>query len=241
MRSAKFVSTVWLSLLLAAVVCGCVTSRKLPPLAVTEAAALETASVEQARRTVAKLVPPQYRAVQRAVIRVGSKQFTCDGVLSASATGYDLALVSNLGVVTAVRASHNGDVEVRQVTPLFREDWARQFVARDLRWLFVPPPELVAAGRMADGRMVLQTKPTEDGMVARYVFDNVGRKLEMMELVRQGRSCWRAEVTRYRTFGGVGETPAEFRVHAGSYQLDLRIVDLALPATSAPQLGGARQ
>lgn len=241
MSSAKAVSRVLSGLLLAVVACGCVTSRKLPPLAVTEAAALETASVEQARRTVAKLFPPQYRAVQRAIIRVGSKQFACDGVLSTSASGYDLALVSNLGVVTVVRANHNGDVELRQVTPLFREDWARQFVARDLRWLFVPPPELVAAGRMPDGRMVLQTRPAEDGTVARYVFDNVGRRLEMVELVRKERPFWCAEVLRRRTLGVIGELPAEFRVHAGAYRLDLRIVDLTLPAPAATPAEGARQ
>ncbi len=241
MSSAKTVSTLLSSLLLALVACGCVTSRKLLPLAVTEAVPLETTRVEQARRTVARLFPPQYRAVQRAIIRVGSKQFTCDGVLSVAAAGYDLALVSNLGVVTAVRVSHNGDTEVRQVTPLFREDWARQFVARDLRWLFVPPPELVAAGMMPDGRMVMQTKPTEDRMIARYVLDNAGCKLEMVELAQQERPFWRAEISRYRTFGGAAGMPAEFHVQAGAYQLDLRIVDLAVSATAAPTSEGVRR
>lgn len=213
---------------------GCATHRVGSAALIVPAGEHDSDAVAHARHTLRGLFPAGYRAMQRAIITVGRRQFTCDGVLTASPEqGHDLALVSNLGVVTTVRVSGDGAATVRQVTPLFREEWARQFVARDLRWLFVPPPEPIVARRLADGRIALQTEPAQDATIAFYVFDTAGRKLESVELARNGRCFWRADVLRHRAFGEVEEVPAEFRVQAESYQLDLRIVGLTLAASGA--------
>jgi hypothetical protein len=177
---------------------------------------------------MARLFPPQYRSVQRALITVAGKQFTCDGVLEVSTNaGWHLAIVSNLGLVAGLRVTRDGASEVLQVTPLFREAWTRQFVARDVRRLFLPPPEFVSAGRLADGRLVCETAAESDGAVARYVFSADGQQWQELEVSRGGRREYHALLRGYRTFAGTAqEVPAEMEVQAESYQLHLRLVAL---------------
>ncbi len=215
---------------------GCVSQRSelVRPLVTLETGANQDA-IQRAQRAVANLFPPQYRATQRAIVTVGRRQFTCDGVLTASPVeGHHLAVVSSFGVVTDLRVKSDGACEILKVTPLLREDWSRQFVARDLRWLFAPPGPLEPAGWLADGRLVLQTRPTADGLVARYIFNLSGERLQELELVRNARSFYRVSVRRYRAFAGSAtEVPCEFEVSAESYHLNLRIAELrAIPAAT---------
>ena len=210
---------------------GCSTGPVGPPLTVQPDTAGDDAAVARAQRTIARLFPPRYRATQRALITVGQKQFTCDGVLMAApGEGWQLAVVSSLGVVTGLRVKPDGAVELLKVTPLFREDWSRRFVADDLRRLFVPPADLRPAGRLADGRLVLQTDADAGGVQARYIFTPGGERWQELELLQNRRRIYHASVRRYRTFGGVsGEVPDEFEVNAGSHRLELRITELTVP------------
>ena len=206
--------------------CGCVSPRSYPVAPLAGMPAQEAERVAQ--QTLARLFPPQYRSVQRAIITVAGKQFTCDGVLEASTNaGWQLAIVSNLGLVAGLRVNRDNSCEVLQVTPLFREAWTRQFVARDVRWLFIPPPEFVSAGRLADGRLVCETAAESDGAVARYVFSADGQQWQELEVSRGGRREYHALLRGYRTFAGTAqEVPAEMEVQAESYQLHLRLVAL---------------
>jgi len=193
-----------------------------------------------AHENLAGLFPPQYRSVQRAVITVSRKQFTCDGVLEVSTNdSWNLAIVSNLGVVTGVRVNRDGSSEAVKVTPLFRESWARQFVANDVRRLFVPPPEFISAGRLDDGRMVCETAVESDGAVARYIFSADGQRWQELEVLRGGHREYHALLRGYRTFAGhAREVPAEMEVRAKKYQLHLRLVQLDVKRQPAP--GAAR-
>ena len=219
---------------LVAGITGCATRHDAQQLQVLSGNGTDRAAVVRAQETIAGLFPPRYRATQRSIITVRRRQFTCDGALMVSPdTGCHLAVVSSLGLVTDLRVNNDGGCEILKVTPLFHEAWSRQFVARDLRWLFLPPANPEPAGRLADGRIVLQTRAAADGMLARYVFASTGDRWQELELVKNGRSYYHVTVRRYGAFGGIpAEVPCEFDVAAGPYRLDLRIVELTVP--SAP-------
>jgi len=156
--------------LLVALTGGCATHDHFATPAVLPDDSHHQAAFLCAERTIINLFPARYRATQRAIVTVGGRQFTCDGLLEVSpAEGCHLAIVSSFGVVTDLRVKADGGCEVLKVTPLFREDWSRRFVARDLRRLFIPPADLQPAGRLADGRIVLQTPPDASGVTARYI------------------------------------------------------------------------
>lgn len=216
-------------LAVAFLLCGCVPLRpdSVTPLVVLAGA--RTAEAELvARQNLVSLFPPQYRSVQRALLTVAGKQFTCDGVLEVSRNdGWHLAIVSNLGLVAGVRLNRDGVCEEVKVTPLFLESWTRQFVAHDLRRLFIPPTEFVSSGRLSDGHLVCETAPESDGAVARYVFSADGQQWQELEVMRGGRRHYHALLRGYRAFAGTTrEVPAEIEVRTKGYQLHLRLVEL---------------
>lgn len=188
-------------------------------------------------QNLTNIFPAQYRSVQRVILTVAGKQFTCDSVLEVSTNaGWHLAIVSNLGLVAGLRVNRDGSCEALQATPLFREAWTRQFVARDVRRLFIPPPEFVSAGRLADGRLVCKTAPDSDGAVARYVFSADGRQWQELDIWRGGRRVYHAALRGYRAFAGTArEVPAEMEVQAEDYQLHLRLVELNPKDSIAPE------
>lgn len=209
---------------------GCASRHGHPATPFTRAGTQPSAdAVAQAQRSVALLFPPSYRAVHRVIIRFRNGQYTCDGVHTVSPErGHHLAVVSSLGAVTALRVRGDGEPEVLKVTPLFREEWTRQYVARDLRRLFMPPAPLATVGALGPDGFTLETAADAGGTVARYGFSNDGKRLRSIELIQNGRCGYHAEVLRYRAFAPGVEVPAEFRVQAEAYQLELRVADLTL-------------
>jgi len=122
------------------------------------------------------------------------------------------------------------------VTPLFREAWTRQFVARDVRRLFLPPPEFVSAGRLADGRLVCESATESDGAVARYIFSADGQQWQELEIFHGGHREYHVVLHSYRTFPGTAHAvPAEMEVQAEGYQLHLRLVELNPKDSIAPE------
>jgi len=207
---------------------GCATRNQLTACAVLPDDGRHPAAVQHAQQTIARLFPERYRATQRAIITAIGKQFTCDGLLTVSPTdGHHLALVSSFGAVTDLRVRADGATELLKVTPLFRADWSREFVARDLRRLFLPPDQLQSAGRLADGRLALRTAPDAGGVVAEYVFAADGSRWEELYLATGGTTFYRAEARHYLKFPAMTtEVPDEFEVSAESYRLELRITAL---------------
>ncbi len=208
----------------------CTAHRPRAYTVIKENKADETA--QRARYTLAHLYPPKYRATQRAIITVGKQQYVCDGVLTASPeTGHHLAVISTLGLVTELQIGTNRTSQLLRSTPLFREDWSRNFVARDLRRLFVPRPDADVAGRLEDGRFVLESAPTTEGYLIRYIFSPDGEHLQEVEVEQAGSRVYHAVVRRYRTFPGVArEFPSEIAVTAPAYRLNLRTAELTVPA-----------
>jgi hypothetical protein len=187
----------------------------------------------QAQVALRQLFPQQYRATQRAIITAGGKQFTCDGLLQVSPTeGHHLAIVSSFGVVTDLRVATNGDCTLLKVTPLFREDWSRRFVARDLYRLFVTPSTLQPSGYFTNGNLCLQTAPDNSGVTAQYVFSPDGTRWLELNLSRDGKIFYHAVPGHFRKFNGVAaEIPTSFDVQAENYRLELRIAEMTLPPT----------
>jgi hypothetical protein len=201
----------------------------------------DSAAFAAARQTLREAFPPVYQATQRAIITVGRRQFACDGFLTVSpAEGWHLALVSILGLVTDVRVQNDGTAEVLKVTPLFRPDWARDYVARELRWLFAPPPDLAPAGRLADGRLVLRGWEWVKGRAglagAWYICSADGSRWEELEVWDAQRRLFHAKVTGCRSFPGWPRAvPAEFQLNAGNHQLQVRTVAVAAAAAPAEE------
>ena len=132
-------------------------------------------------------------------------------------------------MVTDLRVTADGGCEVLKVTPLFREDWSRRFVARDLRRLFMAPANLRPAGQLADGSVVLQTAPDVRGVTAQYVFSADGARWRELDLTRDGKTFYRATPKDFRKFPGMSaEIPGEFDVSAEAYRLELRITELTV-------------
>ncbi len=190
----------------------------------------------RAEQTIKNLFPPQYRSTQRAIVTAGGKQFTCDGLLQVSpADGHHLAIVSSFGVVTDLRVKANGDCQLLKVTPLFREDWSRRFVARDLHRLFGAPANLQPAGRLADGNVVLQTAPDSTGVTARYIFSADGARWQELNLLLDGKSFYQAVPKNFRKYPGTNtEIPGAFAVSAETYRLELRIAELTVAKEAQP-------
>jgi len=222
----------WKTFLLAALLAtaggGCAARNHFSARAVLPDDGSHSAAMQRAQQALAGLFPPRYRSTQRAIITVAGKQFTCDGLLTVSPTqGHHLALVSSLGTVTNLRVKPDGEVELLKVTPLFREDWSRRFVARDVRRLFMPPMQLQPAGCLADGRLVLQTAPDAAGATAEYIFAADGSRWLELDVRANGKTVWRAIMKNYQTFPGTTtEVPGAFDVSAERYRLQLRLATL---------------
>jgi hypothetical protein len=215
---------------------GCATRNHFATLTVLPDDGNNQAAFSRAEQTIKNLFPAQYCATQRAIVTAGGKQFPCDGLLEVSPTeGHHLAIVSSFGVVTDLRVKADGDCELLKVTPLFREDWSRRFVARDLRRLFIAPAILRPAGRLADGSIVLETAPDSAGVMAEYIFSADGGRWQGLDLIQNGTTIYRAAPKNFRTFSGTSaEIPGGFEVSAEAYRLELRIAELAAPKTEAP-------
>jgi hypothetical protein len=226
--TVRILEKILIALWLIAATAGCVTRNDfIAPTVLPDDGSHQLAFL-QAESTIKTLFPAQYRATHRAVVTAKGRQFTCDGLLTVSpAEGHHLALVSTFGLVTDLRVKPDGATELLRVTPLFREDWARNYVARDLRWLFVSPAILSPLGRLANGQVVLQSATEADGTVAKYFFSYNGSRWLRLELEHGGKVFYRATVKSYaRVSGHAAEIPAEIEVLAESYRLELRVVAL---------------
>jgi hypothetical protein len=218
----------WISAsILGFLLCGCAGPSARRPVEAIVASGMAAETAFKASRSLAQLFPPDYRSVQRVVITMGRRQFTCDGVMEASVEGWHLALVSPLGLVAELREKADGGCEVLQSTPLFRESWTRAFVARDLRRLFIADVSASPKGRLANGSVVLETRAGADGTTVRYTFTPDGAQLESQEIIGGGKCLYHVKVCGYKLFAGYPTAvPWDFDVDAGVYHLKLRIADL---------------
>jgi hypothetical protein len=222
--------------LLIALTGGCATHDHFATHAVLPDDGHHQAAFSRAEQTIKNLFPARYRATQRAIVTVGGRQFTCDGLLEVSPTdGCHLAIVSSFGVVTDLRVNTDGGCELLKVTPLFREDWSRQFVARDLRRLFTAPANLQPAGQLADGSVVLQTPPDASGVTAQYIFSDDGARWQEMDLMQAEKIFYRATPKDFQKYPDTSaEIPGEFEVSAEAYRLELRITELTVAKEAQP-------
>ena len=228
--SVGIAKRIWFTALLAMLTGGCATQNHFATLAVLPDDGHHQAAFLRAEQTLKNLFPARYRATQRAIVTIGGRQFTCDGLLEVLPTeGCHLAIVSSFGVVTDLRVRADGGCELLKVTPLFREDWSRQFVARDLRRLFMAPANLRPAGQLADDSVVLQTPQDASGVTAQYVFSADGARWRELDLMLDEKIFYRAVPKNFRKFPGTSaEIPGEFDVRADNYQLELRITELTV-------------
>ena len=218
-------------LLGAAGMAGCMGIRQAAPLAM-DSRGPPTAAEQQARATLAGLYPRSTRLTHRAVLTVAGRPYPCDGYLEISpANELRLAVLTPMGVLTQVKVSSNGEVRVLSAGSSFRESWSRDYLARDARLLFAPDTAALQAGRLADGRPVLW-KRQPDGTRLSYVFGPGGAPWQELEIARGSRRLYHAVCRRQAVFGGPArEVPAEIRVEAECYTVDLRLCELrASPA-----------
>jgi hypothetical protein len=217
---------------------GCASHRGSAAWQAVPPVARDEATFATAKQTVLGAFPSLYQATQRAIITVRRRQFVCDGFLTVSPeNGWHLAVVSPLGLVTDVRVKGDGSGEVLKVTPLFQEKWAREYVCRELRWLFMPPSGLAPAGRLSDGRLLLEAESPIDGLKARYACSRDGSRWEELEVLNGPRRLFHAKACGYRSFPGWPRAvPAEIEVKAGTHELHVLIAALSM-AAAVPREG----
>jgi hypothetical protein len=241
-RASDFGIPRTLAWLFTCLLAGCSTPHTGARLALEPVRENQGDAFRRAQRMLANLFPATYRATHRVVIDVGRREYVCDGFLTASpANGLHLAVVSPLGLVAEVRVD-GGRREILKTTPLFRASWTRDYLMRDVCWLGTVPARLRPAGSTPDGRLVLEAPVEPDGAQARYVCSSDGARWEELELWRDGRQAYRAKIHRWRRVEGwPAEVPAEFDVDAGTYRLNLRVVELVVQDVGdLSDAGGAR-
>ena len=177
-------------------------------------------------QNLTNIFPAQYRSVQRAILTVAGKQFTCDGVLEVSTNaGWHLAIVSNLGLVAGLRVNRDGSCEVSRQRPCSAKpgpgnSWRGTCAGCSFRRrsLF-PPGDWLTAGwfakpcRIPMGRWRARLQRQRPAMAG-------------TERVARGRRVYHAVLRGYRAFAGTArDVPAEIEVQAEE-----------LPASSA--IGG---
>lgn len=220
----------WLAGLL--VVGGCATAPRFDSLSVLPDDGRNPEALQRAKQVIAHVFPPPFSAVQRAIISVAGRQFTCDGLLKSppsSTEGWHLVIVSSFGTVTDLRVQPDGGTELLKVTPLFRSDWSRDYVARDLRWLFMPPPELQSSEWLPDGRPVWQTTADTAGISGEYIFSANGSQWEELDLRKAGKTFYRVRIKHYLTFPDmIYPMPDVFQVDAEHYQMELHLVNFKM-------------
>jgi hypothetical protein len=207
---------------------GCASKLRSVSWRVSPAALNETSAFSNAEEAVRQSFPPAFRATQRAIITVRRRQFVCDAFLKVSpAEGWHLALASTLGLVSDLRVRPDGVTEILKATPLLREEWAREYVAQELRWLFVPPSRLVPAGRLNDGRLVLEESEGASGCTRRYLCRADGSAWEELEVLDGKGRRLHARISSHRVVPGWPHAvPIELEADAGVHQLHLRVGSL---------------
>jgi len=98
----------------------------------------------------ARLFPAEAFITQRAVLTVHGRQFTLNGYVAKSeARGLRLIVTENLGGVLAdVLVKPGGKTFVLKANPPFRPAWVEQFIAADLKCVFVESAETNCPLRM---------------------------------------------------------------------------------------------
>jgi len=147
---------------------------------------------------------------------------------SVNNANWHLAIVSNLGLVAGLRVNRDGSCEVLQVTPLFREAWTRQFVARDVRRLFIPPPGVrFRRAIWLTGRLVCEParSPRRSGTLCLSADGQQWQELEVRARPREYHA-WLARLSHLCR--NHARSACGMEVQAESYQLHLHLVELSL-------------
>ena len=183
----------------------------------------DTAVISRARTTLTEAFPPAYEATQRVILTVKGKQYAYNAWLKAEADGSRrLVLYGPLGLMTELRMRPDAAVEVVRMTPLFRESWVREFVARDLRSLFSLPEAASWLGTGTDGGVILGQTDPADGSLRRFQLDAADGHWKSVEWVSGEKCLWRAEILNWKSFPGfAAPIPAEFSLQSLHYSLHL--------------------
>jgi hypothetical protein len=126
-----------------------------------------------------------------------------------------------------------------RVSPPLRDDRVRELAGRDFDALFrAPPAAPLRFGSVGDAppRPALCGDETGDGTAVRYLFDpRLGvARWASAERIRGGRCLHRIDVIETRRFEGCPQPlPSRLRIEAGTYTLDLQVLDVRLGAPPA--------
>jgi hypothetical protein len=140
---------------------GCATVESLLP-------GNDPALEQQVRQTFRESFPQPAKLMQRAIVTVAGRQFSCDGLLQVAADGSArLAMLAPVGVMAEVRVRPD---EVLRTAPSFPRSWAQEHVITVVRLVCPGSREGWKFGRLANGQPVLTNGRTI------YVFSTDGRQ-----------------------------------------------------------------
>ena len=188
------------------------------------------------RDRAAHLYPASFRAVHRALLTAGGRQFLLDGYLTVQRPGsFRLVAKGDMGgtVFEIVKEPGQKARVVRNPMGL-RPSWLTEGAARSLEALYLaqPGPEARLVRQPGGSLALVQDLP--DGQQEQFLFQEDSRRWVRYALFSQDRCLFRADFA----YGEAGPTgPARPRTvsiadYSWKYQLTLTVLELA--ATAAP-------
>jgi hypothetical protein len=203
-RTPKYGQFVLALLLLS--ISGCATSNIDKPVA------------SSAAQPLPWFLPDNVNMNHRALVTIHGRQFAWNGSLTGNTNdGLRLVITDTIGLVADLKLDRNGAVTVGRLSPYFKEEWVRSYIARDLAAVFFP------------------VTPNPGGKeTVRYIFNNDGTKLEKCE-IRRGtrRVCGIVCSQHVQAQGRTKLLPTQFKISGEGYEVNLRILDTISPDKKA--------
>lgn len=208
--------------------CASVSQRLIPSQEWSDAATRQQAFA-QMKKTLDASFPDSGTMLHRVVLTVAGRQFVLTGQLTISKNNLRLLVMGPMGVLADLTAASDGQVNVGEHNPEFKESWVKNFIAKDMMYLFsVPPQEKLHAGLLEDGTKYLEYYEPKSKNTFRYFFGKSGRVWKSLSVYRKGKRFFQATCNRTKLFDGCRHPlPCSFRVDAKRHQLDVNVVSFA--------------
>jgi hypothetical protein len=191
---------------------------------------------QELRDRAATLYPDSFRAVHRALLTAGGRQFLLDGYLTVQRPGsFRLVAKGDMGGTVFEIVKDPGQKARVVQNPLgLRSSWLTEGAARSLEALYLaqPGPE-VRLVRLPGGSLAL-VQDLPDGKQEQFIFQEDSRRWTGYALFAQDRCLFRADFAYGEAGPGGPARPRTVTIADNSWKYRLTLTVLELAATAQP-------